>query len=175
MSNDEEKGQISVLNELMKMSSYLSKVAEQILQIKQAIISPELQHLKISETLNQINESIKFMASLNDMLTQNTTLVKVIEQSQGILEAIRKCESLVKEIINSLTRINNIIKQPSLAFPELKMELDAISCRHDILIRVLLGQIEFLELELAKREEEIKRLRELLEERRKKLKNQYVT
>jgi len=167
---------MSVFNELANISISLSEAMTAHTQIMQSDMAKQaLQSAKVFESFKHMAGTLQLMASFNDLVKQHRIVMKTFEQSSIGLKAMLEHQSHVKELASSLTRINDMVKPLKFTVPELKTELTAIPSKNDTLVRSLLREIEFLENELSKEKAKNKELLALLEEKRKQLKNQYVT
>lgn len=122
--------------------------------------------------LNHLSETLNNMSPVYEMIRQNQAIFQSIQTSNltAILDSLRQ----VNQLSETLVRINEMMQLPKISIPKLETELKAISPKNNILVKSLLSQIEYLENELAKEKGKNKELLALLDEKRKKLKKQYI-
>lgn len=173
---EKERKTTSIFDELSNISIGLSEAEKMQAQIMQSsVVQQALQSAKIFESFSHIAGYLHSMASINEMLRQNQSVIHAIQQSSAVFNMMREYQSQVRRLADSLTTINKMVRPLEFTIPELTAELTTIPTRNDTLVRSLLREIELLEKELSKEKAKNKVLLALLEKKRKQLKRQYVT
>ena len=170
-----KKKPISVFNELSAISIGLSKAMKAQTQIMQSSVALQaLQSAKVLESFKYMAGTLQSMVFLNNTLKQHHTVMQAFQRSSIGLKTMLSYRLQVRQLADNLIRINKMVEPLTLPIPELTAELTAIPPRNDTLVRSLLREIDFLEKELSKEKAKNKQLLAFLEEKRKKLKTQYV-
>jgi hypothetical protein len=165
--------------ELTKMTAYASQAMEaQNAILESGALQALAQNAKMFQEMQKALVTSQIVIALDTFAGQHAELMKSI---QAPWEEARRLSLQMKDICDTVTRANQMIAK-SVPMQEVTLELQSIPSRNETLVRSLLREIELLEFNLAEREKiisakdsEIKQLRELLENKRKKLKEQYVT
>jgi len=166
---------LSVFNELSTISFALSEAMKAQAQILQSSVALQaLQSAKVFESFKRMAGTLQSMASFNNMIKQNQTVMQTLQQSSIGLEAMFEYQLHMKQLADNLARINKMVQPLKFPTAPLTTELTDIPHRNDMLVRSLLREIEFLEKELSKEKAKNKELLALLEEKRKELKKQCV-
>jgi hypothetical protein len=179
---EKEKKKRSVFDQLSSIGVGLSEALEAQERIMQspAMMQAIKQATEVSKACKRITSSLGTMESINKMMKQNDEIIKTFTESSG-MKMLTEYWSQINRLVDNLSRIGKMVKPIDISLPKLDAALFDASSQNDTLGRCQDRLIEFLERELSKAkaknkqdEARINELLGLLEEKRKKLKEQYV-
>jgi hypothetical protein len=179
---DKEKKKRSVFDQLSSIGVGLSEALEAQKRIMQspAMMQAIKQATEVSEAYERIAGSLSIMESINKMMKQHDEIIKAFTESSG-MKMLTEYWSQVNRLVDDFSMIGKIVKPIDISLPKLDSALFGASSQNDTLVRRQERLIEFLEKELSKvkaeskeKEKTISALLALLEEQRKKLREQYV-
>lgn len=137
-------------------------------------VNTALQAARATQSFIQTAAFLKSFQGLNETLRANSQIIQQVYQTPG-LKAMAEMQQQMGKLNADFVRASQIARSPTIQMPILTTQLKAIPPQRDTVIRSLVSQIEYLESELAKSKTENKELIRQLEEKRKELKQQYVS
>lgn len=171
----------TVLNGYTSIQASLS----QAMVAQSAIVSSGFARLgmesaRIAQAMSNSLGTIKMMEGINRMVRQQNAVTQALQsafQNSSLIRAMTTYENQTRRLAENIVAINQRVQSihTEVVVPAIRTELATIPRQTDVTVRTLENYIVALEKELAKEKEKNKELLELLEEKRKDLKKQYVT
>lgn len=171
----------TVLDRYASIQTSLSQaMVAQSAILSSAIARQTMESARIAQAMSNSLGTIKMMEAITHMVRQQNAIAQVLQnamQNSTVVRAMGIYENQARKLAESIATINQRIQSipMKVVVPAIKTELATIPRQTDVTVRTLENYIVALEKELAKEKAKNKELLALLEEKRKKLKNQYVT
>lgn len=131
----------------------------------------------LEQPLNSLALSLQTMDSfytvINSAVRQQQAIMRVLE-TPPVLQAMFQFQAQVNTLTEGLARIREMVELPKISIPTITTELTAIPLQNNRTIESLLRHIDRLEEELSKEKAKNKELLRLLENMKKRAKQQYI-
>lgn len=129
--------------------------------------------LQIKQATNTLQAISNIQTAIGDMALRQASLVHAL-QASAVIKTLERYQKSVQNLAQNYLAINKLIQVPKINIPMVAAKIDNIPSETGNIVQSLLGHIDYLERELAKKEEENKELRRILHQLKEKLKTSYV-
>ena len=178
-----EKKKLTAFDEIGDLSSLVTAAYEAQQSILGSGIFTQISEMsKIANS--QVSEVINSINSFNGVYSVSEALTQIMNQYQDVINSIELPSKMIAQTISGLeldriskeiTNLNEMLKLEPIDIPEISNEIKNIPINNNKIINILGEKIEFLEKQLDQKDDEIQKLRALLEDNRKELRKQYVS
>lgn len=170
-----EKKQKSILINLSNIQTNLSEAmkAQETITMQVAKLAIATKPLaSFTSPLASLAQSLRAMNIFNTAIHQHAFIRAL--QAPLVSQAMFQYQAQVKALAEGLTRVSKMVEMPKINISTITTELTAIPPQNNRTVKSLLRHIDRLEKELSKEKAKNKELLQLLENMKKKVKQQYI-
>jgi predicted RNase H-like nuclease (RuvC/YqgF family) len=130
----------------------------------------------IRQTASNLQTMLSFSNAITSAIQQQQTTMRALHAFQAPLvsRTMFQYQTQIRALSEGLVRINRMMQMPKIDIPVIKTELHTLPSHNNKTIDILLRYIDSLEKELVKEKAMNKELLRLLEDIKKKVKQQYI-